>query len=159
MDWVSTEIIDRTGQIVTRGVIYGLGVGVTALTYSPKLGMSDRYGPYKAEDVDGESSIGDTNGNVPSSVGPGPYAGESVPAGPSARPTKEQQDKINEIGDREGCHTCGTKDPGTKSGDWIGDHQDPTKLNPEGKLQRYYPQCKDCSNQQGGRIRWLPRAK
>jgi RHS repeat-associated protein len=94
---------------------------------------------------------------VPSNVGPGPNAGESVPAGPSSRPTKEQQDKINEIGNRDGCHTCGTTDPGTKSGNWIGDHQDPTKLNPEGKPQSYYPQCQGCSNEQGGRIRWLPK--
>jgi hypothetical protein len=40
--------------------------------------------------------------NVPSNVGPGPNAGESVPGGPTPRPTKEQQDKINEIGDRDG---------------------------------------------------------
>lgn len=99
---------------------------------------------------------GGADSSVPSNVGPGPNAGESVPAGPTPRPTKEQQDKINEIGDRDGCHTCGTKDPGTKSGNWVGDHQDPTKLNPEGKPQRYYPQCRNCSNEQGGRIRWLP---
>jgi RHS repeat-associated protein len=97
------------------------------------------------------------NSEVPSNVGPGPNAGDSVPAGPSPRPTKEQQDKINEIGNRDGCHTCGTTDPGTKSGNWIGDHQDPTKLNPDGQPQRYYPQCQGCSNEQGGRIRWLPK--
>ena len=96
------------------------------------------------------------NGGVPSNVGPGPNAGESVPVGPTDRPTKEEQEKINEIGDRDGCHTCGTKNPGTKSGNWVGDHQDPTKLNPKGKPQRYYPQCRPCSNEQGGRIRWLP---
>lgn len=103
-----------------------------------------------------ESGSG-ANSEVPSNVGPGPNAGESVPAGPGSRPTKEQQDKINEIGNRDGCHTCGTTDPGTKSGNWIGDHQDPTKLNPDGKPQRYYPQCQGCSNEQGGRIRWLPK--
>jgi hypothetical protein len=94
--------------------------------------------------------------SIPSNVGPGPHAGDSVPAGPSARPTKEQQDKINEIGSTTGCHTCGTTDPGTKSGNFVGDHQDPTKLNDPGKPQRYLPQCLSCSNQQGGLIRWLP---
>ena len=74
-----------------------------------------------------------------------------------AKELKEQQDKINEIGNRDGCHTCGTNDPGTKSGNWIGDHQDPTKLNPECKPQRYYPQCKRCSDVQGGRLRWLKK--
>jgi RHS repeat-associated protein len=97
--------------------------------------------------------------NVPDNIGPGRYAGDSVPAGPTSRPTKEQQGKINEIGNRDGCHTCGTNVPGTRSGNWIGDHQDPTKLNPEGKPQRYYPQCQGCSNEQGGRIRWLPKAE
>jgi len=109
---------------------------------------------------DGEEAAAESlgaNSEVPSNVGPGPNAGESVPAGPGSRPTKEQQDKINEIGNRDGCHTCGTTDPGTKSGNWIGDHQDPTKLNPDGKPQRYYPQCQGCSNEQGGRIRWLPK--
>jgi RHS repeat-associated protein len=97
------------------------------------------------------------SGNVPSNVGPGPNAGSSVPAGPGATPTREQQGQINDIGNSTGCHTCGATDPGTKSGDWVGDHQPPTKLNPPGNPQRYYPQCKDCSNQQGGRVRWLPR--
>jgi RHS repeat-associated protein len=96
-------------------------------------------------------------GNVPSNVGPGPYAGDWVPVGDTARPTKEEQQRINDIGNRSGCHTCGTPESGTKSSNWIGDHQDPTKLNPEGKPQRYYPQCQNCSNEQGGRLRWLPR--
>jgi RHS repeat-associated protein len=109
-----------------------------------------------SSDVEEEDSKNPSN-DIPSNVGPGPFAGESVPAGPGARPNKEQQEKINEIGDREGCHTCGAENPGTKSGNWIGDHQDPNKLNPEGKPQSYYPQCLGCSNEQGGRVRWLPK--
>jgi hypothetical protein len=102
-------------------------------------------------------AIGDWlfNSQVPEEVGPGPYAGEPIPAGPSATPTKEQQDQINAEGEKHGCHTCGTRDPGTKSGNWIGDHQPPTALNPPGNPQNYYPHCRNCSNSQGGRIRWL----
>jgi hypothetical protein len=44
-------------------------------------------------------------------------------------------------------------DPGTKSGNWVGDHQPPTALNPEGTPQVYYPHCLGCSRVQGGRIR------
>ncbi|OGB30720.1 MAG: hypothetical protein A3F78_04265 [Burkholderiales bacterium RIFCSPLOWO2_12_FULL_61_40] len=100
--------------------------------------------------------------NVPANIGPGPNAGDSVPAGPSATPTKEQQDKINGIGNVDGCHTCGKPDPGTKSGNWVGDHQPPTALNPDGNPQSYYPQCLGCSRVQGGRIRgfisgWTPK--
>jgi hypothetical protein len=94
---------------------------------------------------------------VPDSVGPGPHAGDSVPAGPSATPTKDQQDKINEIGQDTGCHTCGAKDPGTKSGNFVGDHQPPTALNPPGNPQVYYPQCLSCSQTQGGLVRGLTR--
>lgn len=89
-------------------------------------------------------------------VGPGPYAKESIPAGPSARPTAAQQRQINEMGQRNGCHTCGTRNPGTKSGNFVGDHQPPTKLNPPGGQQQYHPQCQNCSNVQGGRVSQLP---
>lgn len=93
---------------------------------------------------------------VGSKVGPGPYARESIPAGPSARPTAAQQRDINRMGQQDGCHTCGTKNPGTKSGNFVGDHQPPTKLNPPGGQQRYYPQCQGCSNVQGGRVSQIP---
>ncbi|MBK9588203.1 MAG: RHS repeat-associated core domain-containing protein [Sphingomonadales bacterium] len=83
-------------------------------------------------------------------VGPGPFAKGSIPAGPTARPTAAQQRQINELGRANGCHTCGSKAPGTKSGNFVGDHQPPTKLNPPGERQQYYPQCRGCSNSQGG---------
>ena len=89
-------------------------------------------------------------------VGRGPYARESIPAGPSARPTAAQQREINRMGQANGCHTCGTKSPGTKKGDFIGDHQPPTKLNPPGSKQDYYPHCQNCSNVQGGRLSQRP---
>jgi hypothetical protein len=43
---------------------------------------------------------------------------ESIPAGPSPRPTTAQQRAINEMGEAHGCHTCGATTPGTKSGNW-----------------------------------------
>ena len=45
----------------------------------------------------------------------------SIPAGPTARPTAAQQAAINEMGDAHGCNTCGTSNPGTQSGNWVGD--------------------------------------
>jgi RHS repeat-associated protein len=78
---------------------------------------------------------------LPPGVGPGPFAGPSVPAGPSPRPTAGQQEAINAAGAQAGCHTCGTTDPGTQSGNWIGDHQPPTAINPPGNPQIYLPQC------------------
>lgn len=92
---------------------------------------------------------------LPPGVGPGPYAGPSVPSGPSPRPTAGQQEAINAAGAQAGCHTCGTTDPGTQSGNWIGDHQPPTAINPPGNPQVYLPQCQGCSNTQGGLVRGL----
>jgi len=133
-NWIFSDSTDNSGQGQGQGQA---GAGASAGT--------------------GAGAGAEDGNKVPSNVGIGPNAGDSIPAGPSARPTKEQQEQINEIGNREGCHTCGTKSPGTKSGNWVGDHQDPTKINPEGKPQRYYPQCLGCSQEQGGRIRWLPK--
>jgi RHS repeat-associated protein len=92
---------------------------------------------------------------LPPGVGPGPFAGPSVPAGPSPRPTAGQQEAINDAGTQAGCHTCGTTDPDTQSGNWIGDHQPPTAINPPGNPQIYLPQCQGCSNTQGGLVRGL----
>ncbi len=72
-------------------------------------------------------------------IGPGEFVGESIPArGPGPINTKEQEQN-NENGDEYGCHTCGRKDPGTKSGDWVGDYQPPSALNIFGRAQRIYP--------------------
>jgi RHS repeat-associated protein len=100
-------------------------------------------------------------------IGTGARAGEaatatdvptSIPAGPSARPTAAQQRAINEMGEAHGCNTCGTTSPGTTTGNWVGDHQPPTALNPSGGAQVYQPQCLQCSRQQGGQVAAAARA-
>jgi hypothetical protein len=90
---------------------------------------------------------------LPFGIGPGLYAGEPIPAGPGTRPNTRQQDQINTSGDENGCHTCGVRDPGTQSGNWIGDHQTPTALNPPGQQQYFLPHCWSCSRRQGGLVR------
>ncbi len=83
---------------------------------------------------------------------PGPFAGESIPAtSPSA--TAAEKQLVTQTGQTSGCHTCGTDDPGTKSGQYVSDHQPPTKLNPEDKPQQLYPHCLSCSRKQGGYVR------
>jgi RHS repeat-associated protein len=42
-----------------------------------------------------------------------PTVPESIPAGPSARPTAAQQKAINEMGEAHGCSTCTATTPGT----------------------------------------------
>ncbi len=91
-------------------------------------------------------------------IGPGPYAQESMPArGPERNFNDYEQTKTNESGARFGCHTCGRKDPGTISRNWVIDHQYPSALNPGGQSQRLYPQCIFCMWRKGGWVRYLNR--
>ncbi|MCR8559920.1 hypothetical protein KXD93_19875 [Mucilaginibacter sp. BJC16-A38] len=85
-----------------------------------------------------------------STLEPGPYAAGSIPANGSGRNfTKAERDAINNIGNDTGCHTCGTTDPGTKSGNFVPDHQPPSALQPPKEL---FPQCLGCSKKQGGEV-------
>jgi hypothetical protein len=87
-------------------------------------------------------------------IGPGPFSGGSIPGqGPTRNFTAAERREINRIGKETGCHTCGTFDPGTRTGNFVPDHQLPTALNPFGRPQRLYPQCVVCSDFQGGWIR------
>ncbi len=80
---------------------------------------------------------------------PGPFAGESIPARGPGRANAAEQREINRIGSETGCNSCGTTNPGTKTGNFVADHHIPSMLNPLGRAQRLYPQCLSCSNQQG----------
>jgi hypothetical protein len=83
-------------------------------------------------------------------IGPGPFACESIPArGPGRDFTAAERAEINRIGYSTGCHTCGTRDPGTSRGNFALDHQLPNSRNPEGRPQRLYPHCSGCSVFQG----------
>lgn len=90
-------------------------------------------------------------------IGPGPFAGESIPArGPERDFTASERAEINRIGTETGCHTCGVREAGTFSGNFVPDHQPPNALNRSGRQQRLYPQCITCSDKQG---LWIAREK
>ena len=77
-----------------------------------------------------------------------------VPAsGPRA--TAAQRRQVNEIGQRRGCETCGTREPGTRSGNWIPNHTPPTAVRMPGEAQQLGPHCATCSARQGNFIRRL----
>jgi len=76
-------------------------------------------------------------------LSPGPHAGRSIPGDETRVWSRAQRDQINEIMEETGCHRCGTRDPGTKSGDAIPDHQPPLSQSP-GPYE-LYPHCKSCS--------------
>ncbi len=99
-----------------------------------------------------EAEVISTSGEVStaSTLEPGQFAGRSIPARGPGPVNASEQSAINEIGGQTGCHTCGTTNPGTKSGNFVADHQPPSSLaTPE----RLYPHCIRCSNSQGGVVR------
>ncbi|MFL5576193.1 MAG: RHS repeat-associated core domain-containing protein [Gemmatimonadaceae bacterium] len=76
---------------------------------------------------------------------------ELIPtAGP--RPTAGERGAVNDLGEKNGCMTCGAATPGTKSGNWIPNHVPPTSVKMPGEGQQLGPHCQSCSNTQGG---WL----
>jgi RHS repeat-associated protein len=81
---------------------------------------------------------------------PGPFAEGSIPArGPGQRFSGEERDAVDELGWRSGCHSCGARTPGTKSGHFVPDHQPPTGVNFGTLPQDLFPQCLACSREQG----------
>lgn len=89
--------------------------------------------------------------NVPhATFKPGPHAGESIPArSPAQTFTAGERSQINKIGSNTGCHTCGKQAAGTKSGNFVPDHQPVSSITPPGTPQRLYPHCIGCSREQG----------
>jgi hypothetical protein len=54
-----------------------------------------------------------------------------------------RQRQVNDLMDKHGCHTCGTKNPGTKSGDAVADHQPPQALD---EPEIFLPHCNHCNH-------------
>jgi hypothetical protein len=85
---------------------------------------------------------------------PGPYFREGILArGPERNFYSSERQEVNRMFYTHGCHTCGTREPGTPSRNAVLDHQPPTGFNPLGRRQYLLPQCLNCSLRQGGWIR------
>ncbi|MFD3446720.1 DNRLRE domain-containing protein [Microbacteriaceae bacterium 4G12] len=91
---------------------------------------------------------------------PGKYARVSIPAvkGKSHNFSAQTRRAINRLGNKYGCHSCGAKRSGTKSGNYIPDHQPPNSIAGNRK-QRLYPHCSACSRKQGGRLGSIAKKK
>ena len=99
--------------------------------------------------LDAKNAIS-VKGATSSLVEVGAFAGESIAGRSSGRSfTAAERAEVNRIGSTTGCHTCGTKNAGTRSGNFVLDHQPPSALKPNGQPQRLYPQCRNCSREQG----------
>ena len=146
------------GQNIIQGGLTGAWQGAVYGAVGGGLG----YGYVRANaswlsaSVPTEETAPNTS-NLHPTFRPGPFAGESIPAQSTAQTfTAAERAQINQIGSQTGCHTCGTTNPGTRSGNFVPDHQPPTALNTTGQPQQLYPQCINCSRQQGLAIsNWL----
>ena len=88
-------------------------------------------------------------------MGAEPHAREGVSLEGPGRATPDERQLVNEAGDANGCHSCGSASSGRKSGNWTVDHQPPSGLVRSGTPQTGWPQCASCSNQQGGFVRGM----
>jgi hypothetical protein len=83
-------------------------------------------------------------------VGFGPFAVDATPGrGPYTRPTLAERAAVNELGQRYGCHTCGSRTSGRTDGSWICDHQRPSALGGSAAGEWLLPHCLTCSGRQG----------
>ncbi len=133
-------LFQPSNEAQAAGMIVGGAFGMAASVLAPEVGGGQTLAKGEQLAASAEKGGGST---VP----------KEIPAGPSPRPTAAQQRQINEMGEAHGCSTCPAKTPGTKSGDWVGDHQPSTSVNPPGNPQTYRPQCLTCSLRQGGQLR------
>ncbi len=136
-------------------IVNGLGLAYDAIaTATPFLpaGFGILKNAGRAADALGDAArVADKAGDAARrAVGIGEHAGESIAARSVGRDfNAAERAEINRIGSETGCHTCGAKNPSTKSGNFVPDHQPPSALNPTGTPQRLYPQCINCSREQG----------
>lgn len=134
----------------TGGVGAG-GVAAGALAFGAGMAIGAAF---DGTSVDSPRSAPTQSEDVSSMLQPGPYANEFIFADDSGKQFSETvRERIDEIGYRNGCHSCGAKDPGTKSLHFIPDHQPPSALKKPGEPQKLYPHCLACSRTQGGQVR------
>ncbi|WP_454725509.1 MULTISPECIES: RHS repeat-associated core domain-containing protein [Cupriavidus] len=120
-----------SGRFISKDPI-GLAGGFNVYQYAPNpVGWIDPLGLAKDD-----------------TLKPGPFAVESIPAH-RGRPTADEQRQVNVLMEKHGCHTCGTKDAGTKSGNAIADHQPAQAL---GEPEIFLPHCNACKARQGGQV-------
>jgi RHS repeat-associated protein len=141
--WLTTESVAET---LARTTVYNFEV---ADSHTYFVGIRQAWVHNSCTPT--QPSAGAKSGTVaknPSTLEPGPYAKESIPAH-RGKPTAAEQRQVNELMEKHGCHTCGTKNPGTKSGNAIADHQPAQAL---GEPKIFLPHCNSCKARQGGEV-------
>jgi hypothetical protein len=162
---VPVEGVAPSGQ---RATVYNWRIAEYHTYYVSAAETSPSLWAHNADyNVGAGASEAPSSGTSPPAAGsthptfqPGPYAGESIPARSSEQVfTSQERAAIDRIGQTTGCHTCGTTNPGTRSGHFIPDHQPPSALNTNNAPQQLYPQCINCSREQGLAIARMRRGQ
>jgi hypothetical protein len=130
---IGVPTIAVSSTLVVGGAA-NVAAGIRGLTQSMMSSGSGSSGPQA------------THGDRGATLKPGPHAKESIPAH-RGRPTASEQQQVNKMMDKTGCHTCGAKSAGTKSDNAVADHQPPQAL---GEPNKFYPYCINCARKQGG---------
>ncbi len=94
--------------------------------------------------------VHNTCGNPEELISGGSNARDGVALSKFGKVNSEEQQLVNEAGARTGCSTCTASEPGTTTGNWVVDHQPPTRVVSPGTPQTGFPQCISCMRQQGG---------
>jgi hypothetical protein len=138
------------GPADAGAAVFAIGTTVALLVDVGIALFSDDDTPVKADSDKERVEATDKAEGIDrtSTIGLGSFAARAIKAH-RGRPTSTEQEQINELGDEYGCHTCGATEPGTKYGDWVGDHQPPQALD-EPKV--FVPQCLECARRQGGQV-------
>jgi RHS repeat-associated protein len=138
-----------TGDKALAAVGFGIGVIAPGGGY----GTAGKAAAGKVDDLADAAKALDNAAAGGRTLKVGPHAGESIPArGPQRDFTAAERAEMNRIGAETGCHTCGTTVAGTRSGNFVPDHQPPSKINKGGASQELRPHCIGCSRTQGGEV-------
>lgn len=146
-------------RLVTRPA---KGLGWWARTFrgrpkaSPNAGIATATQPTATPHV--PRAYDPTAPDLPQGIGVGQYASPNggVPASRINKPARAaERRQVGNQFEEFGCHNCGTRIAGTRSGNPITDHQPPSSLNLGLRPQEYYPHCASCSARQGGMLRWF----
>jgi hypothetical protein len=142
----------KAAQFFTEYMLSEQGIAVTA--GAGGLSLAEReFGFLASAGTSVTNSVVASGTKYAGHTAPGRYAGESIAAKGAGYASKKVRQLLRLIMDETGCHTCGTKVAGTKTGLPIGDHQPPNALNGSGGPQRFFPQCAHCSPDQGNEVK------
>jgi hypothetical protein len=166
LDYQHKKAVDELARLNALGPIESMALGIgmymeaqaklasingimvnSTLTSGQKLNAASRLSSQSLQEPVGVAT------SLPKKVGIGPFASPNggVPASKiNGAVTSAEKRAVTAQGIEFGCHSCGAKVAGTKSGNFVNDHQPPSSINSPPGPQSLFPHCVQCSAAQGG---------